>query len=178
MRTLASTRLPLYQATSHLKDWIAAATSDPATMVCLSVAIVGLLLLVLAVLVAVFLVLARRQAPQMAAEPAAPAADEAAFTRWVGEGRHLFAEWQERIERLNELQVRLAAMTDEIGRLRAEVSRMDELRAETFRLTQETGALAAERDQLQGVLVRIGELIRRASEARPGAADAAPGVGP
>jgi len=56
---------------------------------------------------------------------------------------------------------------------------MDELQAENRRLTHETEALLLEREHLRTVLARIGELIQRASEARPGpAGEAAPGVGP
>ena len=55
------------------------------------------------------------------------------------------------------------------------------LRAENLHLSQEGEALLLERDQLRSILARIGELIQRASEARPGPAGgaaAAPEVGP
>lgn len=81
---------------------------------------------------------------------------------WIAEGRQLFTLWQERVERLEELQGRLAAMAQEIDQLR-----------------QEGEALLLERDQLRSVLARIGELIQRASEVRPGAVGgAAPEVEP
>jgi hypothetical protein len=44
---------------------------------------------------------------------------------------------------------------------------------------EERDALLAERDQVQAVLTRIGELIRQASETRSRAGgEAAPGTGP
>jgi len=70
-----------------------------------------------------------------------------------------------RIERLDELHGRLATMAKEIGQLS---SRIDGLRAENLHLRQEGEALLLERDQLRAVLARIGELIQRASEVRPG----------
>lgn len=106
-------------------------------------------------------------------------AREVSLARWIAEGRQLFNLWQERVERFDELQGRLAAMAQEIGQLKAQVSRIDELRAENLRLSQEGEALLLERDQLRAVLARIGELIQRASEVRPGAVGgAAPEVGP
>jgi uncharacterized membrane protein len=72
--------------------------------------------------------------------------------RWVDEGRWLFSLWQERIERLDELQRRLAEMADEIGHLRAEASRIDELRADVARLGREAERLRAEGDDLREVL--------------------------
>ena len=56
-------------------------------------------------------------------------------------------------------------MAKEIGQLS---SRIDGLRAENLHLRQEGEALLLERDQLRAVLARIGELIQRASEVRPG----------
>jgi uncharacterized protein HemX len=124
----------------------------------------------------------RRREPQSEKERASPASlDELAIGHWVEEGRRFLNFWQERIERLDELQGRLAAMAQEIGQLRAQVSRIDELRAENLRLSQEGEALLLDRDQLRSILARIGELIQRASEARPGPAGgeaAAPEVGP
>jgi regulator of replication initiation timing len=94
-------------------------------------------------------------------------ADEITVARWVEEGRHLLNHWQERIERLDELQSRLAEMAQEIGQLKAQVSRMDAVQAENIRLAQENEALLLERDQVRAVLTRIGELIQQASAARP-----------
>ena len=104
-------------------------------------------------------------------------AREVALARWIEEGRQLFNIWQERVERFDELQGRLAAMAQEIGQLR---SRIDGLRAENVHLSQEGEALLLERDQLRSILARIGELIQRASEARRGPAGeaTAPEVGP
>ena len=100
-----------------------------------------------------------------------------ALAGWIEEGRQLFNIWQERVERFDERQGRLAAMTQEIGQLS---SRIDGLRAENLHLSQEGEALLLERDQLRSILARIGELIQRASEARRGPAKepTAPEVGP
>jgi regulator of replication initiation timing len=103
-----------------------------------------------------------------------------AIAPWVEEGRQLFTLWQERIERLGELQSRLAAMGQEIEQLKtqagAQAARFDELRAENLRLAQQGEALSMERDQLRTVLARIGELVRQATEPRSG--DAAGGATP
>jgi regulator of replication initiation timing len=91
------------------------------------------------------------------------------MARWIEEGRQLFSLWQERVERLDELQHRLTATALEI----------DQLRAQVIYLSQEGEAIWLERDQLRSVLARIGELIQRASEVRPGSVGgAAPEVGP
>jgi hypothetical protein len=56
---------------------------------------------------------------------------------------------------------------------------IDQLRAQVISLSREGEALLLERDQLRSILVRIGELIQRASEARPGATEGTdPEVGP
>ena len=94
---------------------------------------------------------------------------EVALARWIEDGRQLLTLWQERVERLDELQGRLAATALEI----------DQLRAQVIYLSQEGEALLLERDHLRSILARIGELIQRASEGRPGASGgAAPEVGP
>ncbi|HSE04114.1 MAG TPA: hypothetical protein VLK35_08190 [Methylomirabilota bacterium] len=111
----------------------------------------------------------RRQRERREPDRVAPQeADHVAIARWVNEGRELFALWQEQVERLSELQHRLAEMAQEIGRLQTQLRRMDELHAENLRLNQEAGALVLEREQLRPVLARIGELIDRALESRPG----------
>lgn len=84
------------------------------------------------------------------------------MARWINEGRRLFTLWQERIERLDELQSQLVTMADEIRQLRTEVARIDDLRADLTRLGQETERLRAERDDLQEVLARIVEIMQRA----------------
>ena len=92
-----------------------------------------------------------------------------AMARWIEEGRQLFNLWQDRVERLAELQHRLAATALEI----------DQLRAHVVYLSQEGEAILLERDELRSVLARIGELIQQASEVRPGAVGGAtPEVGP
>jgi TolA-binding protein len=78
---------------------------------------------------------------------------EGALARWIEDGRQLFNRWQEKVERFDELQSRLAAMTQEIDQLR-----------------QEGEALVLERNYLRSILARIDELIQRASEAGLGAA--------
>ena len=155
---------------------MAAIGSDPAAIL-FAVAVVLLVVLLLGMVLAAR---ARRRARQRETEQTTSAsADEVAIARWVEEGRHLLNGWQERIERLDELQSRLAAMAQEIGQLTAQVSRMDAVQAENLRLTRENEALLLERDQVRAVLARIGDLIQQASEARPRpAGEAAPGAGP
>lgn len=169
-------RLPLRTGTEQVRGWTTAIASDPAAVLFA----VAVALLILVLLAALFAARARRRERQRERERLArERVDEVPVGRWVEEGRRLLNHWQERIERLDELQSRLAAMAQEVGQLKAQVSRMDELRAENLRLSQETEALSLERDQLRGVLARIGELIQRASETRPRpAGDAAPGGGP
>jgi hypothetical protein len=82
--------------------------------------------------------------------------------RWIDEGRGLFTLWQERIERLSELQSQLAAMAHEIGALQAQVARIDELRGELRRLGEEAERVRAERDALRQGMARIAELAREA----------------
>jgi len=91
------------------------------------------------------------------------------LSHWIDEGRRLFNVWQERIEQLDELRIRLAAMTEEIERLRQEVARIDDLRAELNRLGHEADRLRAERTAMQEALARIGEVAQGAI-ARSGAA--------
>jgi hypothetical protein len=118
--------IPLFQlhwGASGLKGWIATIGSDPAAIVF----VVGVVLLIVLLVSAVFAARARRQRErQREAEwrMAPESADEIGIARWVEEGRHLLNHWQERIERLDELQSRLAAMAQEIGQLKAQASRM------------------------------------------------------
>ncbi len=95
--------------------------------------------------------------------------DEFALAHLVEDSRRFLNLWQERVERLSELQNRLTAMTQEIDQLRAQVTQIDELRDENLRLGQGVEALVLERDDLRLVLARIGELLQRASERPPGA---------
>jgi len=161
-----------------LESWIAAVAADPGAMLFV-VAIVLLIVILLGVALGA---LRRRRDDHretVASPPAPESPDPVAMTRWVDEGRQLFNVWQERVERLDELQGRLAAMAQEIGQLKVQTGRMDELRAENLRLGQEAEAFRLERDQLQAVLARISELVRHASEARPGdAGEATPATGP
>ena len=152
-------------------SWASAIGLDPATILFVAAAV----LLIAATIGVVCATLAqRRHDRQSEGDRADPASlDELALGHWVEESRRFLNLWQERIERLDELQGRLGAMAQEIGQLRAQVSRIDVLRAENVRLSQEGEALLLERDQLRSVVARIGELIERATEARP-----RPAVGP
>jgi hypothetical protein len=166
----------------RLKGWIAAVAADPAAML-----FVVAVVLLIAILVAMaFAARARRRDHHRERVEPAPAAESSgpvAIAPWVEEGRQLFTHWQDRIERLGELQGRLAAMAQEIEQLKtqagAQAGRIDELRAENLRLGQEAEAFSMERDQLRAVLARISELVRQASEPRPSdAGGATPAVGP
>jgi TolA-binding protein len=162
---------------------LAALAADPAALL-LVVAIVLVVVILLGVAISAW---RRRRADhqEMVAPAPVPAPaqesppDHVAIARWVDEGRQLFNGWQERVERLDELQGRLAAMAQEIGQLKVQTGRMDELRADNLRLGQEAEAFRLERDQLQAVLARISELVRQASEGRPGdPGEATPATGP
>jgi uncharacterized coiled-coil DUF342 family protein len=164
----------------RLKGWIAAVAADPAAML-----FVAAVVLFIVILVGMALAARRRRrddhVERVALAPETPA--QVAIAPWVEEGRQLFSLWQERVERLGELQGRLAAMAQEIEQLKAQAGaqagRIDELRAENLRLGQEAEAFSMERDQLRAVLARIGELVRQATEARPSVAgEATPGAGP
>ncbi len=162
----------------RLKGWVAAVAADPAAM--LFVAAVVLLIVIL-----VGMALAARTRRRDAhPETVAPESSvQVGIAPWVEEGRQLFTLWQERVERLGELQGRLAGMAQEIEQLKAQAGaqagRIDELRAENLRLGQEAEAFSMERDQLRAVIARIGELVRQATEARPSVAgEATPAAGP
>jgi len=145
----------------ELESWIATVCSDPVAILFA----LGALLLIVALLGAWASTRSSRRREEELEEQTPPApADEVAIARWVQEGRQLLEVWQERIERLDELQHRLAAMAEEIGQLKA---RMDGMQAENARLTGENEALVLERDHVQAVLARVGELIQQASETRP-----------
>ena len=113
-------------------------------------------LLIAAALGVVFATRARRRRERQNDEGrmAPENAHAVALARWIEEGRQLFTLWQERVERLDELQGRHAATAREI----------DQLRAQVIYLSQEGEAVLLERDHLRSVLARIGELIQRASE--------------
>ena len=164
----------------RLKGWTAAVAADPAAML-----FVVAVVLLIAILVGMALAARarRRDDHRERVEPAPESSGPIAIAPWVEEGRQLFTHWQDRIERLGELQGRLAAMAQEIEQLKAQAGaqagRIDELRAENLRLGQEAEAFSMERDQLRAVLARIGELVRQATEARPSVAgEATPGAGP
>jgi len=167
----------------RLQPWIDAIAADPAAML-----FVVAVVLVIVISAGVALASRRRQRDGqhegVVLVPAPESPGQVAIAPWVEEGRQLFALWQERIERLGELQSRLAAMAQEIEQLRtqagAQAARFDELRAENLRLGQEAEAVSMERDQFRAILARIGELVRQATEARPGdaAGGAAPTAGP
>ena len=158
--------LPAQVQSQELKHWITATGLDTVTLLFGLAAV----LLLAAVLGVVFATRTRRRERQSEEGRIAPETPRTlAMARWIEEGRQLFNLWQERVERLDELQHRLTATALEI----------DHLRAHVIYLSQEGEAIWLERDQLRSVLARIGELIERASEVRPGAVGGATGeVGP
>jgi hypothetical protein len=151
-----------------MKDWIAGTGLDAPTLLVELAAV----LLIAAAVAMVFATRARWRRERRQREESRVAPENAhavAMARWIEEGRHLLNLWQERVERLDELQGRLAAIALE----------NDQLRAHVIYLSQEGEAVLLERDQLRSILVRIGELIQRASEVRPGAIGGTnPEVGP
>ncbi len=148
---------------SRLESWITAAAADLAAVLF----VVAIVLLVVILVGAALAARTRRRADHRETVALAPESpDQVAIARWIEEGRQLFNLWQERVERLDELQGRLAAMAEEIGQLKAQVSRMEQLRAENLRLGQEGEAFLLERNQLRAVLARISELVRQVGEAR------------
>jgi len=155
---IALVLLPAQVQSQELKHWVNATGLDAVTLLFGLAAV----LLLAAALGVMFIARARRRERQSQEGRMAPENTyEVALARWIEEGQQLFNLWQERVERLDELQGRLAAMTQEIDQLR-----------------QEGEALLLERDHLRSILARIGELIQRASEVRPGATGgAAPEVG-
>ena len=164
----------------RLKGWIVAVASDPAAL--LFVLAVILLIGILAGM-ALAARTRRRAEPQETAGLAPESSDPVAIAPWVEEGLQMLTHWQERIERLGELQGRLAAMAQEIESLKTQASaqagRLDELRAENLQLGRDAEAFSIERDQLLAVVARIGELVRQATGTRPGnVGEATPGVGP
>jgi TolA-binding protein len=162
----------------RLKGWVAAVAADPAAM--LFVAAVVLLIVILVGMALAARTRRRDAHPEMVAPESSV---QVGIAPWVEEGRQLFTLWQERVERLGELQGRLAGMAQEIEQLKAQAGaqagRIDELRAENLRLGQEAEAFSMERDQLRAVIARIGELVRQATEARPSdAGETTPAAGP
>jgi len=156
-----SARITLSQG---VRGWLAAIWSDPAAILF----VVAVVVLIAALVGAALAARARRRERQReAAKMTAVSVDVGAIVHWVEEGRRFFIDWQERIERLDELQRHLTAMTEEVGQLQTQVSRMDALQAENLRLAEENDALLRERDRVRAVIARFGELIRQASEARP-----------
>jgi uncharacterized protein HemX len=148
-----------------MKDWITQTGLD-APMLLFGLAA---LLLIATAVGMVFATRLRRRWERQREERRVAPENAHAMARWIEEGRQLLNLWRERVERLDELQGRLAAMALEI----------DQLRAQVISLSREGEALLLERDQLRSILVRIGELIQRASEARPGATEGTdPEVGP
>ena len=151
-----------------MNSWITAISSDLTAILLVT----GGLLLIAATIGVVLATRAqRRRERQREMDRATPERlDEAAIAYWVEEGRRLFNLWQERADRVAKLQGRLAAMADQVEQLKAQVRRDAELRAENLRLAEEIAALQLEQDQLRTVVARIGELIQRAGEPRPGPA--------
>ncbi len=161
---LTSPLSPRIALPREVRGWLAAIASDPAAILFLVSVVVLIAMLVRAAFAAKA---RRRERAREAEQVTAATADEGAIARWVEGGQRLFGDWQERIERLDELHGRLAVMAQEIEQLKTQVSRMDAVQVENLRLAQENEALLSERDQVRAVFARIGELIRQASEARP-----------
>ena len=142
---------------AELKPWITATGLDTATLL---FGLAAALLLAAVLGVAFARRVQRRRERQTAEGRMDPEnAYEVPMACWIEEGRQLFTLWQERVERLDELQGRLAASAREI----------DQLRAQIIHLSREGEAFMLERDHLRSILARIGELIQQASEVRPGA---------
>lgn len=147
-----------------MTSWIAALGSDPAVILFLA----GVVILIVSLLGVMITRRARTRRRGREQDRVAPQeVNHVLIARWVDEGRELFALWQEKVERLGELQHRLAGMAQEIGRLQTQLRRMDDLHTENLRLNQEAEALVLEREQLLTVLARLGEVIERAGESRP-----------
>ena len=158
--------LPAQVQSQELEQWVTATGLDTVMLLFGLAAI----LLLAAALGVVFATRTRRRERQSEEGRIAPETPRAlVMARWIEEGRQLFTLWQERVERLDELQHRLAATALEI----------DQLQAHVIYLSQEGEAILLERDHLRSVLARIGALIQRASEVRPGAVGGAtPEAGP
>jgi hypothetical protein len=162
---LLSAQVPSQELKESLKHWITTTGLDTVTLLFG----LGAVLLLSAALGVVFATRTRRRRERQSDEGRIAPETPRAMARWIEEGRQLFSLWQERVERLDELQHRLTATALEIEQLRAQV----------IYLSQEGEAILLERDQLRSVLARIGDLIQRASEVRPGAVGGAtPEVGP
>ncbi len=115
----------------------------------------GSLVLLVALIVPVALATrARRRREHLAKERQVTSPSAQDFTSWVEEGRQLFSRWQERIERHEDLESRLTAVTGEL----------EQLRAETARLRQDNDSLQAERAEALQVFTTILEHVTRAAE--------------
>ena len=133
-------------------------------MPALDATLLAAILLVAAILAVVLTTWARRRARRHAeSRTDAATVHTVAGTRWVEEGRQLFDLWQDRIERLAERESRLATAELEI----------DQLRAQIAHLRQEGEVVSSERDHLRSILVRLDELIQRATETGLGVAPSA-----
>ncbi len=123
-----------------------------------------MVLLIVIVLGAVFWTRRPSRGPTGGSGPPAVPDRPEEIGSWVLEGRRLFNDWQERIERLNELKGRLAGMAQEIEQLRAEIGHIDEMRAQIARLVEESERSRMERDRLREVLARIAGLAHEAAK--------------
>lgn len=157
-----------------MKGWAIAISSDLVAILLVAAGV----LLILAITGMLLATRAQRRQERQSETETSETLTEVAIAHWVKDGEHLFNLWQKKVERLDELHGRLAAMAEEIGQLRAQVGRIDELRAENLRLSQECEAFLLERDQLRAILARVGELIQRASAVRPVVGEASPEVEP
>jgi hypothetical protein len=139
-----------------MKGWAIAISSDLVAILLVAAAV----LLILAMTGMLLATRAQRRRDRQRKQEIPESLTDVSIAHSATEGRHL-------VDRLSELQGRLAAMAEDIGQLRAPVSRIDELWAENLRLSQECETFLVERDQLRAILARIGALIQRASEVRP-----------
>lgn len=155
--------LPAPVHSQELTSWLTETELDTVTLLFGLAAV----LLVAAALGVLFATRAQRRRDRQSAEDrmAPDNVLETGMARWIEEGRQLFNLWQKSVERLDELQSRLAATALEI----------DQLRAQVIYLSQEGETLLVERDYLRSILARIGELIQRASQVR---AEASGGAAP
>jgi hypothetical protein len=123
---------PAQVHSQELTHWITATGLDTVTLLFGLAAV----LLITAALGVMFATRARRRERQSQEGRTAPEnAHKVVLARWIEEGRQLFNLWQEKVERLDELQTRLAATALEI----------DQLRARVIYLSQEGEAILLER---------------------------------
>jgi hypothetical protein len=133
-----------------MKGWAIAIRSDLVAILLVAAAV----LLILAITGMLLATRARRRREWQSTKEVPASLTEVSIAHSAG--RHL-------VDRLSELQGRLAAMAEDIGQLTVQARRVDELHAANLRLTEQNETLLADFDQLRSVIVRIGEVLQRAS---------------